>query len=73
MIPFVRDIQFEYGACDLVSPLIRRVVANNPGPFTFKGTVSYIVGRGRVAIMGCFASPRQAGAPNGVPQSRREA
>ncbi len=25
--------------------------ANNPGPFTFKGTVSYIVGRGQVAII----------------------
>ena len=26
-------------------------MANNPGPFTFKGTVSYIVGRGKVAIV----------------------
>src|SRR5204863_5896838 len=25
--------------------------ANNPGPFTFKGTVSYIIGRGQVAIL----------------------
>jgi glyoxylase-like metal-dependent hydrolase (beta-lactamase superfamily II) len=51
MIPFVRDITFEYGACDQVSPLIRRVVANNPGPFTFKGTGTYIVGRGEVAVI----------------------
>ncbi|HEY2356929.1 MAG TPA: MBL fold metallo-hydrolase [Phenylobacterium sp.] len=51
MIPYVRDIQFEYGACDEVSPLIRRVVANNPGPFTFKGTGTYIVGRGEVAVI----------------------
>jgi len=51
MIPYVRDIQFEYGACDQVSPLIRRVVANNPGPFTFKGTGTYIVGRGEVAVI----------------------
>ena len=34
----VRDIEIEYGRCDQVSPLIRRVTANNPGPFTFKGT-----------------------------------
>jgi glyoxylase-like metal-dependent hydrolase (beta-lactamase superfamily II) len=34
-----------------VVPGVRRLVANNPGPFTFKGTVSYIVGRGRVAIV----------------------
>ena len=51
MIPYVRDIQFEYGACDQVSPLIRRVVANNPGPFTYKGTGTYIVGRGEVAVI----------------------
>ena len=38
MIPYVRDIEIEYGRCDQVSPLIRRVTANNPGPFTFKGT-----------------------------------
>ena len=51
MIPFVRDITFEYGAVDQVSPLIQRVVANNPGPFTFKGTGTYIVGRGEVAVI----------------------
>jgi glyoxylase-like metal-dependent hydrolase (beta-lactamase superfamily II) len=26
-------------------------MANNPGPFTFKGTISYIIGRGKVAIV----------------------
>jgi glyoxylase-like metal-dependent hydrolase (beta-lactamase superfamily II) len=51
MIPFVRDIRFEYGVCDQVSPLIRRVVANNPSPFTFKGTGTYIIGRGEVAVI----------------------
>ena len=51
MIPFVKDITFEYGACDQVSPLIRRVVANNPGPFTFLGTGTYIIGKGRVAVI----------------------
>ena len=51
MIPYVRDLEFVYGACDQVSPLIRRVVANNPGPFTFKGTGTYIVGRGDVAVI----------------------
>ena len=51
MIPYVRDLTFEYGACDQVSPLIRRVVANNPGPFTFLGTGTYIVGRGEVAVI----------------------
>lgn len=36
---------FEYGRVDRVSPLIRRVVADNPGPFTYTGTGTYIVGR----------------------------
>ena len=51
MIPFVRQMAFEYGRCDQVSPLIRRVIAANPGPFTFHGTGTYIVGRGEVAVM----------------------
>jgi len=51
MIPYVRDIEFEYGVVQDVSPLIRRVVANNPGPFTFKGTGTYIVGHGEVAVI----------------------
>jgi len=46
MIPFVRDLKFEYGVCEQVTPLIRRVVANNPGPFTFLGTGTYIIGAG---------------------------
>ena len=51
MIPYVRDIDIAYGRCDRVSPLIRRVTANNPGPFTFLGTGTYIVGRGSVAVI----------------------
>jgi len=51
MIPFVRDMTFDYGKADQVSPLIRRLVANNPGPFTFLGTGTYIVGHGQVAVI----------------------
>jgi glyoxylase-like metal-dependent hydrolase (beta-lactamase superfamily II) len=51
MIPYVRDIDIAYGRCDSVSPLIRRVTADNPGPFTFKGTGTYIVGHGAVAVI----------------------
>jgi glyoxylase-like metal-dependent hydrolase (beta-lactamase superfamily II) len=50
-IPFVRDITFEYGVAEQVSPLIRRVVANNPGPFTYMGTGVYIIGHGDVAVI----------------------
>ncbi|QYF87693.1 MBL fold metallo-hydrolase [Brevundimonas sp. PAMC22021] len=45
MIPFVRDFPFAYGHADRLTPLIERVIADNPGPFTFKGTGTYIVGR----------------------------
>jgi glyoxylase-like metal-dependent hydrolase (beta-lactamase superfamily II) len=51
MIPFVRDFAFDYGRADQVSPRIRRVVARNPGPFTFTGTGAHIVGRGEVAVI----------------------
>jgi glyoxylase-like metal-dependent hydrolase (beta-lactamase superfamily II) len=51
MIPYVREIAFDYGACDQVSPLIRRVICDNAGPFTYTGTGTYIVGRGAVAVI----------------------
>ena len=50
-IPFVRDFDFEYGRCDRLSPLVRRVIAPNPGPFTFNGTGVFIVGAGEVAVL----------------------
>lgn len=50
-MPFNRDFTVEYGRVDAVSPLIRRVVAENPGRFTFTGTGTYIVGHGRVAVI----------------------
>ena len=50
-IPYIREIEFEYGVVQQVSPLIRRVIANNPGPFTYVGTGVYIVGHGDVAVI----------------------
>ena len=50
-IPFVRDLDFAYGRADQITPLIRRVIARNPSAFTFKGTGTYIVGRGSVAVI----------------------
>jgi glyoxylase-like metal-dependent hydrolase (beta-lactamase superfamily II) len=47
----VREVAFVYGVPDQVSPLIRRVVAKNPGPFTYLGTGTYIVGHGEVAVI----------------------
>ena len=50
-IPYVRDLEIEYGRVDQISPLIRRVVAHNPSKFTYLGTGTYIIGHGRVAVI----------------------
>ncbi len=50
-IPFSRDFECEYGKIYQLSPLIRRITVENPGPFTFRGTNSYIIGRGEVAVI----------------------
>lgn len=50
-IPFNRDFPLVPGVVDEVVPGVRRVLCNNPSPFTFTGTVSYIVGKGNVAII----------------------
>src|SRR5947208_1803594 len=50
-IPFRHEIAFEYGRLEPVAPGVRRIVAKNPGPFTFKGTGTYVVGEGEVAVI----------------------
>ena len=50
-IPFDRDFQAPYGEHIRVSPQISRVLAPNPGPFTFRGTGVYIVGTHNVAVI----------------------
>ena len=50
-IPYRRELDFEYGRVDTLAPGVRRVIANNPGPFTFSGTGTYILGTGRVAVI----------------------
>jgi len=50
-IPFNRDFPLKPGVVDEVVPGVRRVLCGNPSPYTFTGTVSYIVGRGEVAII----------------------
>src|SRR5205823_11313857 len=49
--PFDKQFDLAPGVPEEVMPGVRRLLANNPSPFTFKGTVSYIVGRGNVAII----------------------
>jgi glyoxylase-like metal-dependent hydrolase (beta-lactamase superfamily II) len=51
-IPFDRSFSAPYETWQTVSPLIARVLTDNPGPFTFKGTGVYIAGTGRdVAVI----------------------
>lgn len=50
-IPFSRDDTAIPGGVVQVEPLIRRIVAPNPGPYTYTGTCSYIVGSGDVAVI----------------------
>jgi glyoxylase-like metal-dependent hydrolase (beta-lactamase superfamily II) len=50
-IPFIRTFDPRYGERVQVTPLIARVVADNPGPFTFTGTGTYIVGERDVAVI----------------------
>ena len=46
---FIKSI--EYGVCDQLTPLVRRVIANNPGGFTFTGTGTYIIGNKNIAVI----------------------
>jgi glyoxylase-like metal-dependent hydrolase (beta-lactamase superfamily II) len=48
---FDTNFTVAYGTSDAVSPRVRRVTAENPGPFTFRGTGTYIVGHGSVAVI----------------------
>ena len=50
-IPFDRSISARAEELQRVSSGIRRLIANNGGPFTFTGTCSYIVGEGEVAVI----------------------
>ena len=50
-IPFVKDIDFTPGVADAVLPGVRRVIADNPGPFTYTGSGTYIIGKGEVAVI----------------------
>jgi glyoxylase-like metal-dependent hydrolase (beta-lactamase superfamily II) len=50
-LAFNRSQDVDYGVAQDVGPGIRRIVANNPGPYTFLGTNSYVVGHGEVAVI----------------------
>ena len=64
-IPFVTLDEPRYGEAVQVAPLVRRVIAKNPSKFTYRGTGTYIVGDGDVAVIDpgptARRPPRRAG------------
>ena len=51
MPDFNRTLPDEPGRIIRIAPRVRRLIAPNPGPFTFTGTCTYIIGEGRVAVL----------------------
>jgi len=50
-LPFKTTMNFAYGEPRELAPGVVRIVANNPSPFTFKGTNTYLVGNGSLAVI----------------------
>jgi glyoxylase-like metal-dependent hydrolase (beta-lactamase superfamily II) len=50
-IPFDRALDAKPDQVVRVSPLVRRLIANNGGPFTFTGTCTYLVGDSDVSVI----------------------
>ena len=67
--PFDRDHAPPVGTAEALAPGLRVVTAPNPGPMTFTGTRSYVVGEGEVAVIDPGpadpAPPRRAGGGGG--------
>ncbi len=49
--PFNRETDFQQGVLEPVAPGLRRIVAGNASQFTFKGTNTYVIGEGAVAVV----------------------
>ena len=50
-LPLRTTMNFAYGEPRELAPGVLRIVANNPTPFTFKGTNTYLVGTGSLALI----------------------
>ena len=48
---FKSSMEFEYGVPREMAPGVVRLVANNPSPFTFKGTNTYLIGNKSLAVI----------------------
>jgi len=50
-LSFNKSLDFTYGDVSRLSPLVRRVIANNPSPYTLYGTATYMVGGEQIAVI----------------------
>lgn len=50
-LTFLRKDDLAHGAVEETAPGVRRILCNNPSAFTFRGTNTWIIGRGRVAVL----------------------
>ena len=50
-LAFKSTMEFEYGVPREMAPGVVRLVANNPSPFTFKGTNTYLIGSKSLAVI----------------------
>ncbi|MGQ0457766.1 MAG: MBL fold metallo-hydrolase [Hyphomicrobium sp.] len=48
---FKTSMAFDYGAPSPMGPGVMRLVARNPGPFTYKGTNTYLIGSTELAVI----------------------
>jgi glyoxylase-like metal-dependent hydrolase (beta-lactamase superfamily II) len=50
-VPFVTEAEVRHGHPETLTPFLKRIVANNPGPYTYHGTCTYLIGVGDVAVI----------------------
>ncbi len=50
-VKFNTSMTFDYGEPTGMAPGVSRIVANNPSPFTFKGTNTYLLGSKSLAVI----------------------
>jgi hypothetical protein len=62
-LKFKTDMQFAYGVPSNLAPGVARIVANNASALTFKGTNTYLLGTGELAVIDAGpADPRHVSA-----------